>query len=82
MGWGGGGLGKVVNHSAMGCAESIKWVKNLAIVHRRARDDTKGGWAKKKKQCIGIWFLAVSFFDLSKVSKMAFLILTCSKSAK
>ena len=46
--------------------------KNLAIFHGRVRDDTKGGW-EKKKQCIGIRFLPQEFY---------WFFLTCSKSAK
>ena len=81
-----GGQGKVANQSAMGQAESIKYgSQNLAIVHGRVRDDTKGGWAKKSNAQVSGFFhgsFAVSFFDLFKVSKMTILILTCSKSAK
>ena len=55
--------------------------KNLAIFHGRVRDDTKGGWEKKKavhRHPVSPTRVLLVFFDLFKVSKM----MTCSKSSK
>ena len=46
--------------------------KNLAIFHGRVRDDTKGGWEKKK---------AVHRHPVSP-TRVLLVFLTCSKSAK
>ena len=58
--------------------------KNLAIVHGRVRDDTKGGWAKNKKamhrhQVSPTGVLLLVFLTCSKAAKQ---FLTCSNSAK
>ena len=63
-----------MNHSVMGWAEGINWVKNLAIVHGRVRDDTKGGWEKRKamhKHPVSPTG-ALLFFDLFKVRKITY----------
>ena len=72
--------------------------QNLAIVHGRVSDDTKGGWEKKKVMHrhpvspTGVLLLVFGLvqrqqndyfnYGLLKVSKIPILIMTCSKAGK